>query len=86
MALRLALQTVHEKLGDGETELNCFMDSQLVVEQMSGNWKVKNANIKPLFQEVRRLADRFKSFSISHVAREENALADKLANMAMDRG
>lgn len=86
MALRLALLTVHEKFGNGENELNCFMDSQLVVEQMNGNWKVKNANIKPLFQEVRRLADQFKSFTISHVPREENALADSLANQAMDRG
>ncbi|MBN2306632.1 ribonuclease HI family protein [Candidatus Peregrinibacteria bacterium] len=86
LALRLALREVYSKFGDGDLELNCFMDSQLVVEQMNGNYKVKNANIKPLFQEVRRIADQFKSFTISHVPREENALADQLANQAMDRG
>jgi len=86
MALKLALLTVHEKFGDGETAVDCFMDSKLVVEQMIGNWKVKNANIKPLFQEARKIADQFKSFTISHVPREENGLADNLANQAMDRG
>lgn len=86
MALRLALNTVYQKLSDKETEVNCFMDSKLVVEQMNGNWKVKNANIKPLFQEARKIADQFKSFTISHVPREENGLADMLANQAMDRG
>ena len=86
LALRLALREIYAKLGDGNVDLNVFMDSQLVVEQMNGNYKVKNANIKPLFQEVRRIADQFKSFTISHVPREENAVADALANQAMDRG
>ena len=86
LALRLALREIYVKLGDGNVDLNVFMDSQLVVEQMNGNYKVKNANIKPLFQEVRRIADQFKSFTISHVPREENAVADALANQAMDRG
>jgi ribonuclease HI len=86
LALRLALREVYDKFGDGGLEVNCFMDSQLVVEQMNGNYKVKSANVKPLFQEVRRIADQFKSFTISHVPREENYLADKLANQAMDRG
>lgn len=85
LALRLALREVYAKFGD-QTELNCFMDSQLVVEQMNGNYKVKSENVRPLFQEVRRIADQFKSFSISHVPREENYLADHLANQAMDRG
>lgn len=86
MALKLALQTVHEKFGDGDTAVDCFMDSQLVVEQMNGNWKVKNPHLKPLFQEARKMADLFKSFTISHVPREENGIADNLANQAMDRG
>jgi len=85
MALGLALRKVHEKYGDGDLEVNCFMDSQLAVEQMNGNYKVKNENLRPLFQEARRIADKFKSFTISHVPREENALADNLANQAMDR-
>lgn len=85
MALRLALREVYDKFGDENLEVNCFMDSQLVVEQMNGNYKVKSKNVQPLFQEVRRIADQFKNFSISHVPREENYLADNLANQAMDR-
>lgn len=85
LALRLALRELYDKYGDGNADVNCFMDSKLVVEQMNGNYKVKSPNVKPLFQEVRRIADQFKSFSISHVPREENYLADSLANQAMDR-
>lgn len=86
MALRLALQTVQKKFGVKVTTLNCFMDSQLVVEQMNGNYKVRSENVLPLFREVRKMADQFEVFTINHVPREENALADKLANQAMDRG
>jgi ribonuclease HI len=86
MALRLALNTVYQKFSDDNTEVNCFMDSKLVVEQMNGNWKVKSVNVKPLFQEARKIADQFKGFTITHVPREENGLADMLANQAMDRG
>lgn len=85
LALRLALREVYARLG-GEAEINCFMDSQLVVEQMNGNYKVKSENVRPLYQEVRRIADQFKSFSIDHIPREENSIADELANNAMDRG
>ncbi len=85
LALRSALREVYGKFGK-ETSIHCFMDSQLVVRQMNGEYKVKSENVRPLFQEVRRIADQFKDFSISHVPREENALADALANQAMDRG
>lgn len=85
LALRLALREVYSKFG-AQTELNVFMDSQLVVRQMNGEYKVKSENVRPLFQEVRRIADQFKSFTIRHVPREENYLADALANQAMDRG
>lgn len=86
MALRLALNTIYLKFSGKETEVDCFMDSKLAVEQMNGNWKVKNANIKSLFQEARKIADQFKAFTITHIPREENGLADMLANQAMDRG
>ncbi len=83
MALRTALRNVYEKFPD--LAVQCFMDSQLVVEQMNGNYKVKNENIQPLFAEVQRIADQFKSFTIEHIERDQNALADKLANQAMNR-
>ena len=85
LALRLALREINSKFG-AQTEIDCFMDSQLVVRQMNGEYKVKSENVRPLFQEVRRIADQFKTFVISHVPREENYLADRLANQAMDRG
>lgn len=82
LALRLALREAYRLFGDAP--LACYMDSQLVVEQMNGNYKVKKPHLKPLFAEVRRIADQFKSFVISHIPREENYLADELANRAMD--
>lgn len=85
MALVAALTYVTEQYGQN-AEVDCFMDSQLAVEQMNGNYKVKSENVKPLFKKARSLADQFTSFTISHVPREDNALADALANRAMDRG
>jgi ribonuclease HI len=83
LALRLALREVYEKFGD--LKVKCYMDSQLVVEQMNGNYKVKSENVRPLFTEVERITSQFKDFKIEHVKREQNKLADELANKAMDR-
>lgn len=68
----------------GITELHVCSDSQLMVRQMNGQYRVKNAGLRPLFQEARRLADSFGRFSIEHVRRDNNVDADRLANMAMD--
>ncbi len=84
LALRAALREAYRLFGDAP--LSCHMDSQLVVEQMNGHYKVKKPHLKPLFTEIRRIADQFKSFSITHIPREENYLADHLANQAMDEG
>jgi ribonuclease HI len=84
LALRTALRNVYEKFPT--LAVQCFMDSQLVVEQMSGNYKVKSKNVQPLFEEVERISGQFKKFTIEHVERDQNALADKLANQAMNRG
>lgn len=63
------------------------LDSELVVKQLAGHYKVKHAGLKPLFARVRELTSRhFPNISFSHVRRIENARADKLANEAMDRG
>ena len=84
LALRDALRHAYELFSDLKVE--CYMDSKLAVEQMNGKWKVKSENVRPLYEEVRRIADQFNDFSIKHVRREYNKLADKLANDAMDRG
>lgn len=62
-----------------------FSDSELICRQLTGKYKVKSNNIRPLFSEVISYASRLKSFSITHVRREYNTHADKLANMALDR-
>lgn len=62
------------------------MDSKLVIEQMKGAWKVKHPNMKPLQHRAAELASQFKSVRFTHIPREKNAHADRLANDAMDRG
>ena len=84
LALRTALREVYSRFPD--VKIQCFMDSQLVVEQMSGNYRVKSKNVRPLFDEVQRIAGQFKGFEIEYIERAQNKLADKLANDAMDRG
>lgn len=84
LALRMALREVYDRCP--EARLRCFMDSQLVVEQMNGNYKVKSENVRPLFLEVQRIAGQFKSFEITHIDRGQNKRADLLANEAMDKG
>ena len=61
------------------------MDSELVVKQMLGVYRVKNENLKPLFMEAQKLSRNFETFKIVHVRREYNKEADKLANEAMDK-
>jgi ribonuclease HI len=70
----------------GETEVVVKMDSELVVKQMRGEYKVKNADLKEQKARLAHIAAAFKSVSFTHVPREENSDADFLANEAMDRG
>lgn len=62
------------------------LDSELVVKQLNGQYKVKNPGLAPLFLKVHNLRQKFKSITFIHVRRELNKEADKLANDAMDRG
>jgi ribonuclease HI len=66
------------------THLKIKTDSELIVKQINGQYKVKNDNIKHLFQEVKTLADSFDFCEFLHVKREQNKMADKLANLALD--
>jgi ribonuclease H / adenosylcobalamin/alpha-ribazole phosphatase len=68
----------------GATEAEVFMDSKLVVEQMSGRWKVKHPDLIELHAEARKLASRFDRISYEWVPRARNSHADRLANEAMD--
>jgi ribonuclease HI len=71
-------------LAKGVTELEVLMDSELVVSQMQGQWKIKNKGLQPLALEANSLLNRFESTRLNHVPREANADADKLANQGMD--
>jgi broad specificity phosphatase PhoE/ribonuclease HI len=66
------------------TEVAVFMDSKLVVEQMSGRWKVKHPGLIELHAQARKLAARFDRISYAWIPRERNKDADRLANEAMD--
>lgn len=60
------------------------MDSELIVRQLHGSYKVRNEKLKPLFDEVSRALEQFEDYSIRHVPRHENKRADQLANKAID--
>lgn len=68
----------------GHEEVTVFADSELLVKQINGAYRVKNAGLKPLFTESLALLRRFSSFEVKHVRREQNKAADALANEAMD--
>jgi ribonuclease HI len=70
----------------GATELALIGDSELIVRQVEGRYKVKNAAMKELHAEVKEALAGFDSWSISHVRREQNADADRLVNEALDAG
>ena len=59
-------------------------DSMLVIKQVEGAWKVKQAHLRPLMEDVRRLLDAYDDVALVHVPREQNADADLLVNAALD--
>ncbi|ONI86037.1 bifunctional RNase H/acid phosphatase [Saccharothrix sp. ALI-22-I] len=68
----------------GASVVDVRMDSKLVVEQMSGRWKVKHPSMQPLVAQARELARAFDRVSYEWIPRERNQRADRLANQAMD--
>ncbi len=68
----------------GATEVSVRSDSNLLVEQMNGRYRVKHPNLKPLYQEALAVAGRFDRVSYTHVRREFNTEADRLANIGVD--
>ena len=70
----------------GAEQLVVFSDSELLVRQINGQYKVKSESIKPLFAEAATLLGQFKSWQVRHVPREKNAEADSLVNQALDAG
>jgi ribonuclease HI len=68
----------------GIRALRILSDSELMVKQMRGQYKVKSEDLKPLFERARKMSQSLESFRIDHIYREQNSEADALANQAMD--
>jgi ribonuclease HI len=66
--------------------LEVYLDAQLVVEQVAGRYKVRNADLQPLHQQAVQLLKSFPRVTVSHVPRERNRGADALVNRAIDEG
>jgi ribonuclease HI len=73
-------------LENGHRRLRVVSDSELMVQQMKGRYKVASPLLRPLWEEARRLARQLEGFEISHTLRRGNKEADRLANEAMDKG
>jgi probable phosphoglycerate mutase len=73
-------------LGNGVKRLRVVSDSELMVNQMKGRYKVASPGLKPLWEEAKKRASGLERFEMSHTLRGGNKEADKLANAAMDEG
>lgn len=81
---RGAIAAVAAALELGATELDLRMDSELIVRQLEGRYRVRNAKLKPLFERLSALIGQLEGFRVRHVPRENNKRADALANAALD--
>jgi ribonuclease HI len=81
-ALIVALQEA-KRLGADQVYINT--DSQLMAEQINGNYRVRNAHIRPLFEKAMQLLTAFQYYSIDYIPRYLNSEADALANQALNK-
>ena len=81
---RALLLGIEMAAAHGAKELELIGDSELVVRQVEGKYKVKDATMRELHAKVKRALQPFESWSIRHVRREQNADADRLVNEALD--
>lgn len=66
-------------------QITCYLDSELVVQQVKGHYRVKKAELKPHVEWIRQFVTTHPNTKFIHIPREKNRLADQLANEAMDR-
>jgi ribonuclease HI len=71
-------------LAEGYKDLEVYLDSELLANQINGSYRVKNENLKILMNEVRGLLTSFDTIQVKHVLRSSNSHADRLANLAID--
>jgi len=80
---RAIIAALEEATRLGAKQVKISSDSQLVVRQINGEYRVKKAALKPLYQQVKKLLSSLDSFTITYIPRQQNQEADKLANMAL---
>jgi len=68
----------------GARQVDIKMDSELVVKQINGEYRVKKATLKPLYRQVKQRQGSLEGFTITHILRQQNIEADKLANKALN--
>jgi probable phosphoglycerate mutase len=73
-------------IAHGYKSLRVISDSELMVKQMKGQYRVNSPELRPLYEQARRRIPQLDHFQIQHVLREKNRHADRLANLAMDQG
>ncbi|MBU0672314.1 MAG: ribonuclease HI family protein [Candidatus Margulisbacteria bacterium] len=78
------IRGLEEALDMGEKNVEAFSDSELLVKQINEEYRVKNNGLIPLFHHAKSLIKKFKHCRVYHTPREENELADKLANRGID--
>ncbi|MHB8904314.1 MAG: ribonuclease HI family protein [Patescibacteria group bacterium] len=83
---RAILAAIKKAVALKATEVEFYLDSELAVKQLNREYKVKNKDLAPLFLAIYNLTLSFKKISFTHIPRERNSEADRLANEAMDRG
>jgi ribonuclease HI len=80
---RAVIAALEQAIKLGFDRIEMFSDSELIVRQINGQYRIKAALLKPLHLRVRQLQSHLKSFSITHIPRERNFEADRLANIAL---
>jgi ribonuclease HI len=74
-----------ETINHKPSTINFFMDSKLCAEQLSGNWKIKNENLRGFYYEIKKMEAKLGvKVTYSHVPREQNKEADRMVNLALD--
>jgi ribonuclease HI len=68
----------------GIDALTCLLDSELIVKQLNGEYKIKNAGLQPLAAAIKALAKSFKNIEYKHVRRQQNKIADAIVNEVLD--
>ncbi|MFC2022285.1 ribonuclease HI family protein [Chloroflexota bacterium] len=80
---RAIVAALEQTIRLGASQVDMYSDSELVVRQINGRYRVKNASLKPLYQKVKQLQNQLNGFTITHIPRQQNIEADRLAGNAL---